>query len=88
MQNASMARTSAITLRVPPHVKKALSERAGRAHRSLSAEALNVMEAALRGDTMGPGRFLGMFAGSRVPAEDEILEARRELWARLRVTPS
>ena len=80
MHNAAMAKTAAITLRVPSHVKAALGRRADKSHRSLSAEALNLIEECLRFEvTPTPGRFVGMFSGSRVPTDDEILETRSEL---------
>jgi len=85
MHNAFMEKVSAITLRVPGHIKEALSERAAKSHRSLSAEALHVIESGLLVEN-GPaaGRFVGMFAGSRVPSDNEILAVRSELWAPLR----
>jgi transcriptional regulator of met regulon len=79
-----MAKSSAITLRVPMHIKKALTARAGKSRRSLSAEALTIIESNLSGEaTAAPGRFLGIFAGSRLPSDADIRAAREDLWSGL-----
>ncbi len=77
-------KASAITLRMAPHLKSALKVRAGRSHRSLSAEALSVIEQSLATEfEAAPGSFLGMFGGSRVPTDDDVRKARKDLWQTL-----
>jgi hypothetical protein len=84
MHDEYMAKTSAITLRVPSHIKKALRVRAARAHRSLSAEALAVIEGSLGTDgASSAGHFLGRFVGSRVVTDAELREVREDLWGGL-----
>lgn len=88
MQNAYMTRKdAAVTLRLPDSLKRRFSERARRQRRSLSAQLLHDLETVLadeRDETAG-GRFLGLYAGSRVPTDEDIKRVHELLWGRLGV---
>lgn len=88
MQNAYMTRKdAAVTLRLPDSLKRRLAERAKRQRRSLSAQLLHDLETVLaqEREKTAEGCFLGLFAGSRVPADKDIKRVRELLWGRLGV---
>jgi hypothetical protein len=83
MHNAYMNKNAAITIRVPASLKRRLAARARTQHRSLSAEVMADLEtivARASDDGTAPGRFLGLFEGTRIPTDPEIEEARSRLW--------
>lgn len=85
-QNAYMAKEAAITIRVPISLKRKLEARAKSERRSLSNQVVYDLTQALTRDPIAsppPGRFLGLFEGSRVPSEHELEEVRSLLWQRL-----
>jgi hypothetical protein len=80
-----MAKSAAISVRIPAALKKNLAARARAQHRSLSGQIAYELELA-SGSTdavSGGGRFVGMFEGTRLPSDAEIEEGRRLLWGRL-----
>jgi len=83
----------AITVRLPPPVKEHLVSVAHEARRSLSAQALRCIEAAMEqaGSERAPEKrvrpLMGRYAGAKVPSERDFDEVRRTLWARLRPAP-
>ena len=82
-----MPNDASVTVRIPAQLKKRLAARARQSHRSLSAQVLHDLETASGGDAAaaaGPGRFLGRFAGTRIPSDADIMDARARLWGRLR----
>jgi predicted transcriptional regulator len=88
MQNAYMTRKdAAVTLRLPDSLKRRFSERARRQRRSLSAQLLHDLETVLaeEREETAAGRFLGLYAGSRVPTEADIKRVRGLLWGKLGV---
>jgi hypothetical protein len=87
MQSASMAKDAAITVRVPVVLKRRLAQRAQRERRSVSAQVVFELERAVASEPDVPAdgrRVLGMFAGARLPTDDDFLEVRAALWSRLR----
>lgn len=81
-----MRKTAAITVRLPGALKQRLEARAASEHRSLSAQVVADLEEAAREDddeAQGAGSFLGLFAGSTLPTDEDIAEVRRLLWGRL-----
>jgi predicted DNA-binding protein len=86
MQDVYMVRkNAAVTLRLPDSLKRRLAERAKRQHRSLSAQLVHDLETSLgEGEPQSlAGRFLGLYAGSRLPTDEDIKEVRSLLWGRL-----
>lgn len=82
-----MRKTAAITVRIPETLKKRIEKRAAREHRSLSGQIAHELTKAFADDPLVPtkkGRLLGMFAGTKVPTDDDFKEVRRITWARLR----
>jgi len=86
MQNEYMAKDAAMTVRVSAALKRRLELRARAGRRSLSAQVLHDLSGATDPPTGpgGAGRFLGRFAGSTVPREEDFQEVRGLLWGRLR----
>lgn len=80
-----MAKDAIITVRVPLSLKRRLAERATREHRSLSAQVLHELENAVAREAEGPAPrpALGLFEGARIPREEDFLEVRGALVARL-----
>jgi hypothetical protein len=81
-----MANDAVVTVRIPVSLKRRLEVRALKGHRSLSAQVLHDLEtvadaAAVRS---ARGTFLGLFSGTPVPTDAQILEVRTKLWGRLR----
>jgi len=82
-----MVKTSAVTVRLSVSLKRRLRERARREHRSLSAQV--EYELARSVGTAGAsgmpreGKFLGRYAGGRVPREEDFLDVRAALWGKL-----
>jgi hypothetical protein len=87
MQNAYMARkNSAVTLRLPELLRRRVAERAKREHRSLSAQLVHDLEAALseaEADKTLDGKFLGLYVRTRVPTDEDFKQARALLWGSL-----
>src|SRR5262249_25142786 len=84
MQSGDMPNDAAVTVRIPAALKRRLEERARRGHRTLSAQLLHDLEQ-LTAAPPQPARkrFLGLFAGTPVPSDAEILDMRNQLWGRL-----
>jgi hypothetical protein len=81
-----MRKASTITVRLPRPLKRRLESRAASEHRSLSAQVVADLEKATRegnDEAPGSGPFLGLFAGSRLPTDEDMAEVRRLLWGRL-----
>lgn len=81
-----MARNAALTIRLPASLKRRLEARAASRHRSLSAQVVADLERV--SDEPKPssgveGRFLGHFAGSPMPSDEDLAEVRRLLWGRI-----
>lgn len=86
-QNAYMAKTASVTVRIPEALKKRIEKRATREHRSLSAQVEHELATALAdepSEATKKGRFLGMFKSGKVPTDEDFKEVRRVTWARLR----
>jgi plasmid stability protein len=86
MQNAYMAKDSAITVRLPASLKRELRARARRERRSLSAQITACLErevANTEGGSSRKGKLLGLFAGTPVPSERDFARVRRMLWGSL-----
>lgn len=87
MQNEYMAKKAAITIRLPASLKRRLESRARSQHRSLSAQVVADLERITGEEPLpssgGKGRFLGLFAGTALPSDEDIAEVRRLLWGRL-----
>lgn len=82
-----MAKTASVTVRIPEALKRRIEKRAAREHRSLSSQVEHELEGAFVDEPpkpTKPGRFLGMFAGGKVPTDEDFQEVRRITWARLR----
>jgi hypothetical protein len=81
-----MAKDAAVTVRLPPSLKRALEARAKREHRSLSAQIAAYLERGLAQEplvTDARGRLLGLFKGDPVPSDADFARARRLLWGSL-----
>jgi plasmid stability protein len=87
MQNAYMAKTATVTVRIPELLKEGLEARALREHRSLSAQIEHELTRILAGERApGPakaGTLLGRFSGKKVPTDADVREVRAALWKRL-----
>ena len=86
MQRAYMRKDAAVTIRLPEVVKRALQARARRERRSLSAEIAACLEREVAKEpivTGSRGKLLGLYAGSRVPTDDDFVRVRRLLWGSL-----
>jgi hypothetical protein len=85
MQNASMTKDAAITVRVPLALKQRLAARAKRERRSISAQVLVELERAVETEADGVAAkgALGMFEGATLPSDDDFCEVRGALWGRL-----
>ncbi len=84
-----MTKNAAITIRIPASLKRGLESRAKKQHRSLSAQVVEDLETVLNGshnDETG-GKFLGLFAGTPIPTDDDIKEARALLWGSVATRP-
>jgi len=77
-----MAKTAAVSVRIPAELKASLEARAKRLHRSLSAQITHDLEqlAAAESITGTSGKLLGRYAGTRVPTAAEFKAARKQLW--------
>jgi len=83
MHNECMMKNAAVTIRLPASLKRRLQARAESQHRSLSAQVVADLERVA--DEPGPssrieGRFLGLFAGSALPTDEDLAEVRQLLW--------
>ena len=86
MQSEDMANDAIVTVRIPQVLKRRLEQRARRGHRSLSAQVLHDLEQAVAGPQQvagKPRRFVGLYAGTPVASDADILEVRTRLWGRL-----
>jgi hypothetical protein len=83
----TMSNDAVITVRVSRGVKQKLEARAARERRSLSAQIATYLEQGLSADaiatTSEPGTLLGLYAGTRVPTDEEIGHVRDRLWRTL-----
>ena len=73
-------------MRVPDSLKRRLEARARRERRSLSAQIAVYLERGVASEEPEPakaGRFLGLYAGARVPSDEDIAEVRGMLWGSL-----
>jgi predicted transcriptional regulator len=87
MHREDMAKTAAITIRLPDQLKRRIQARAKRERRSLSAQVLHELETIVareEEETSSGGRFLGRYAGRRVPTDADFREVRGLLWKRLK----
>jgi hypothetical protein len=81
-----MGKNASLTVRLPIALKRAIEQRADAQRRSVSSQVVHDLEAVAQADTpAAPGRFLGLFKGSRLPTDREVREARERLWGRLGV---
>ena len=81
-----MAKSSALTVRLPEPLKARLEARARAEHRSLSAQVVADLERGAEdepGTPAGPGSFLGLYEGTRLPTDADLAEVRGRLWGRL-----
>jgi hypothetical protein len=80
-----MNKEAAVTVRLPLALKRRIEARAKRERRSLSAQVVWELEQALASEPKpeAPRPALGMFAGGRVPTDEEIAEVRALLWGRM-----
>lgn len=86
MHNAHVTKNAAVTVRLPAALKRRLEARAKSERRSVSAQLVADLERVSEERPTGSdakGRFLGMFAGTAVPSDDDIAEVRRLLWGKL-----
>jgi predicted transcriptional regulator len=77
-----MAKTAAVSVRIPAELKASLEARAKRLRRSLSAQITHDLEQLAAAESVGTkGRkLLGRYAGTKVPTEAELKAVRRQLW--------
>lgn len=80
-----MSKSAAVTVRLPPTLKRRLEARAKSERRSLSAQLVVDLERVSEEPlpTQTKGRFLGLFDGTKVPSDRDIAEVRRLLWGKL-----
>jgi hypothetical protein len=80
-----MTRDATITLRVPAPLKRRLEVRARNMRRSLSSQVVHDLETLMKGmaPERAPGKFLGLYQGSRIPTDAEIAEVRSVMWGSL-----
>jgi hypothetical protein len=80
-----MARSAMVTIRMPEPLKHRMQARARISHRSLSAQVVSDLGGLVLAPTVRPtrGRFLGIYAGTRVPSDKEFREVRARLWGNL-----
>jgi len=85
VHNAYMNRDATITLRISGPLKRRLAARARNLRRSLSAQVVHDLETLLAemAPDRGPGKFLGLYQGSRIPSDAEIAEVRSAIWGSL-----
>jgi len=86
VHNERMSKSAALTIRLPPALRRSMEARAQSQHRSLSAQVVADLERVAEepSSALGAGgRFLGLFAGTRLPTDEELGEARRLLWGRI-----
>jgi hypothetical protein len=78
-------KNAAITIRIPKSLKRSLEIRAEKQHRSLSAQVVADLETILNESPLeeAGGKFLGLFAGTPLPSDEDIKEARALLWGRI-----
>jgi hypothetical protein len=85
VHNAYMNRDATITLRISASLKRRLEARARKMRRSLSSQVVHDLEVLMEGMTAegAPGKFLGLYQGSRIPTDAEIAEVRSVMWRAL-----
>jgi len=87
VQSEGMAKSATLTVRLPSTLKAQLEARAAAEHRSLSSQVVAELEGIaheVTSDAPRKGRFIGIYAGGKVPADEDIAEVRELLWRRLR----
>lgn len=88
MQSEDMPNDATVTVRIPAALKRRLEQRARAGHRSLSAQVLHDLEeSSAPAPPLERGRFIGLFAGTPVPSDADILNVRSRLWGRLSKRP-
>jgi predicted transcriptional regulator len=79
-----MEKGETIKVKLSKSLKRRMQKRAERFRRPLSvqivADLMTVLEAE---DNSSSGKFLGMFAGSLLPRDEDIQEVRSLLWGHL-----
>ena len=86
VHNECMTKNAAVTIRLPASLKSRLEARAESQHRSLSAQVVADLERVAEepGPSSGVGgRFLGLFAGTAMPTDEDLAEVRSLLWGRI-----
>jgi hypothetical protein len=86
VHNADLAKNAALTVRLPASLKARLAARAEAEHRLLSAQVLAELEGLVEKALDKPrsqGRFLGLYAGTTVPSDADLVEVRARLWGGL-----
>jgi hypothetical protein len=76
---------STVMLKLPLSLKRSLKERALKMHRSLSSQIVHDLETFIEQLPPEDGRakFMGLYEGTRVPTDAEILEVRSRMWGTL-----
>ena len=80
-------KNAALTIRLPASLKRRLQARAESQHRSLSAQVVADLERVadeleISQSAVG-GRFLGRYAGTAMPTDEDLAEVRSLLWGRI-----
>ena len=85
MQNAYMICNSTIMLRIPARLRRRLEVHARKLRRSLSSQVVHDLEKLMEEvpPEGSPGKFLGLYQGSRIPTDAEIAETRSVMWGSL-----
>jgi hypothetical protein len=87
VQNAYMAKTAALTVRIAESLKRRIAARAAREYRSFSAQVEHELAKALGDEpargAVKTGKLLGRYAGAMIPTASEHALARRKLLSRL-----
>lgn len=80
-------KNAALTIRLPASLKRRLQARAESQHRSLSAQVVadleRVADEVETSASHADGRFLGRFAGTAMPTDDDLAEVRSLLCRRI-----
>jgi len=77
-----MAKTAAVSVRIPAELKASLEARAKRLHRSLSAQITHDLEQLAAGESMpgAGGKLLGRYVATKLPTAAEFRAVRKQLW--------
>lgn len=88
MHNEGMPADAVVTVRLPASLKRQIDDRARASHRSLSAQVLHDLTAAIDSHAAPqPGKFLGRCTGASLPSDSDLREIRSRLWRRLTPSP-